>query len=95
MYPFKPNVLCKLREFELHLGEESHPKVLIGGARPSSKVGRKGSGERGADLWGKSGLQMVATLKATNWVLAVGTKMELSPWRETVGQGWQISQAQT
>lgn len=64
-------------------------------ARPSSKVGRKGSGERGADLWGKAGLQVVATVKATNWVLAVGTKMELSPWRETVVQGWQISQAQT
>lgn len=63
--------------------------------RPRSKLGRKGSGERGADLWGKARLQMVATMKATNWVLTVGTKMELGPWRVTVGQGWYISQAQT
>ena len=33
-------------------------------AGPSSKVGRKGSGERGADLWGKAGLQMIATVRA-------------------------------
>lgn len=58
--------------------------------RPSSKVRRKGSGERGTDLSFPGGLQVVTMVEVT-----MAAIRELRPWRETVGQGWKISQAPT